>query len=68
VDAAGRPEMTARSRDEMTNPALPILAILAGSLALSGTARGADSVVLGHGITNQYYAPLTVPGGLYLLG
>ena len=45
----------------MNNPAFPVQAIFAGSLALSGTARGADSVVLGHGIANQYYASLPCP-------
>ena len=45
----------------MNKPAFPILAILAGCLALSGRARGADSVVLGHGITNQYYAAQPCP-------
>jgi hypothetical protein len=45
----------------MNNSVFPVLAILAGSLALLGTARGADSVVLGHGITNQHYAALPCP-------
>jgi hypothetical protein len=45
----------------MNNSAFPILAILAGSLALLRTVRGADSVVLGHGITNQHYPALPCP-------
>jgi hypothetical protein len=36
-------------------------AILAAIIALPGAALGADSVVLGHGISNQYYADLPCP-------
>jgi hypothetical protein len=35
--------------------------LVAGCLALSGRAIGADSVVLGRGIANQYYADLPCP-------
>jgi hypothetical protein len=45
----------------MNNLTCPVLTLLAGSLALSGAARGADSVVVGHGIANQYYAALPCP-------